>query len=286
MPVRIILTFIMLCLIWGSTWMGIKIGLADAPPLTAAGIRFALAVAILYSIIRFKRYPLPDSFSKMLKLAYPGLYIYAGSYAFVYLAEQYISSALTAVLFASFPLFVAFLSIWMLKMERLDLPAWCGLGLGFLGVVVISYDSFQSSRHLFLGTLLALAGSLSASYGTLLHKKYFSTDNVVVSAAVQMTLGLIPLAVLSVVFERWADFSVTVASVGSIIYLAVFGTVIAFVAYYWLLSHSKAVHVSLIAFITPVIAIFIGLLFGESLTLQTIVGAAMILTGVFLVARK
>jgi drug/metabolite transporter (DMT)-like permease len=280
------LTFAMLCLIWGSTWMAIKIGLADTPPLSGASVRFALAVAILCAIVRIKRYRLPDGFGPKLRLAYPGLYIYTGCYALVYLAEQYISSALTAVLFASFPLFVAFLSIWMLQAECLNSAGWFGLGLGFVGVVVISYDSFQSSPYLFTGTLMALGGSFSAAYGILIQKKHFSRENVLVATFVQMALGLLPLVALSFVFNQWNAFAVTAASVGSILYLAILGTVIAFVGYYWLLSHTEAVTVSLIAFITPVIAILIGILFGESLAIRTIVGTVMILAGVVLVMRR
>ena len=280
------LTFALLCLIWGSTWMAIKIGLADAPPLSGASVRFALAVVILYIVVRIKRHSLPAEFGQKLRLAYPGLYIYSGSYALIYLGEQYISSALTAVLFASYPLFVAILAIWMLKTERLDMSGWLGMAIGFAGVVVISYDSFQSSQHLFAGTLLALGGSLSAAYGILIQKKHFSRENVLVATFVQMSLGLLPLVALSFAFKQWNAFAVTAASIGSIIYLAIFGTVIAFVGYYWLLSHTKAVTVSLIAFVTPVIAILIGILFGESLATQTVVGTIMILAGVVLVVRR
>jgi drug/metabolite transporter (DMT)-like permease len=266
--------------------MAIKIGLTDAPPFSGASVRFALAVVILYAIVRLKRYRLPDGFGPKLRLAYPGLYIFTGCYALVYLAEQYISSALTAVLFASYPLFVAVLAVWMLKAERLNVSGWLGLALGFAGVVVISYDSFQSSHHLFTGSLLALGGSLSSAYGILIQKKHFSGENVLVSTFVQMTFGLIPLVILAFLFEQQSKFFLTAASIGSILYLAIFGTVIAFVGYYWLLSHTKAVTVSLIAFVTPVIAILIGILFGESLAIRTVVGTVMILSGVVLVIRR
>ncbi len=266
--------------------MGIKIGLSDAPPLYAASLRFALAVAILYAIILLKRYSFPKDVWETLKLAYPGLYMYGASYALIYFAEQYISSALTSVLFTSFPLFVAFLSIWMLKAERLRWAAWLGLGLGFFGIVVISYDSFQASGNLFLGSILTLGGSLMAAYGMLIHKKHFAGQNIVVAATVQMTLGGIPLLAAALLFERWSHFSLTPASVGSILYLAIIGTVIAFVAYYWLLSHTKAIIVSLIAFITPIVAVVLGFFWGESLPICTLAGTIMILTGILLVVRR
>ena len=150
-----IFVFILLCLIWGSTWMAIKLGLSDAPPLYAAGIRFVLAVSILYAIVFSKKYRLPNTLRGFLRLGYPGLYMFGASYALIYFAEQHISSALTSVLFAAYPLMIAFLSIWVLSHEKIRPAGWLGLALGFVGIVVISYDSLQTSSDIFLGTFSA-----------------------------------------------------------------------------------------------------------------------------------
>jgi drug/metabolite transporter (DMT)-like permease len=266
--------------------MAIKIGLTDAPPLYAAAIRFIIAVTILYSIITAKDYPLPSGFAGFLKLGYPGIYMFGASYALVYFAEKYITSALTAVLFASFPIFVAFLSVWMLPSEKLSTRGWLGLVLGFAGIVVISYDSLQISRHIFLGTMLALGGSFAAAYGMLIHKKKFSQVNIFVATCVQMTIGGIPLVLAALAFEHPDRFTISYASVGSILYLAIMGTVVAFLGYYWLLKHIKAVQASLIAFITPLVAILIGVVFfTEALTVPIVIGTAMILSGILLVNR-
>ena len=279
--------YIILCLIWGSTWMAIKIGLSQAPPLYAASIRFVLAVAILTVIVRLKRLRYPRGLKDFLRLGYPGIYMYCGSYALVYFAEQHINSAMAAVLFGAYPFFVALLSNSLLKSETIRGKAWLGLALGFLGVVVISYDSLQTSGDLFIGTLLAVAGAAAAAYGLVIHKKRFGDQNIFVAANVQMLVGGALLVIGAVLFEDWHDFVVSPESIGSILYLAVFGTVIAFLGYYWLLSHSKAVTVSLIAFITPVVAILIGVLFfKETLSTLIFLGAAMILGGIALVVRR
>ncbi len=267
--------------------MAIKVGLADAPPLWNLTFRFILAISILHAIVLARRLAYPSTWQAAVRLAHPGIYMYCGSYALVYFAELHISSALTAVLFASFPLFVAILSLRMLKVERLPAGGWSGLILGFLGIVVISYDSLQSPGHVFLGTMLALGGAFSAAYGVLIHKRDFSSENIFVAVALQMTLGGIPLTFGALLFEDLSDFAVTAASVGSILYLATLGTVVTFVSYYWLLARLRVVVVSLIAFITPLVAIFIGAgLFGEELGLRTALGTAMILVGVLLVIRK
>jgi drug/metabolite transporter (DMT)-like permease len=279
--------FFLLCVIWGSTWMAIKIGLSQAPPLYAASIRFVIAVLILTLIVRLRKLKYPKGFRNFLALGYPGIFMYCGSYAFVYFAERHISSAMTAVLFGAFPFFVALLSHSQLKAETIRGKAWIGLAFGFLGVALISYDSLQTSGQLFEGTLLTIAGALAAAYGLIVHKKKFGDVNIYVAANVQMLVGGVLLVLGALLFEDWRDFKVSPESVGSILYLAVFGTVVAFLGYYWLLTHTKAVTVSLIAFITPVVAILIGVLFfGESLSAMIFLGAAMILSGIVLVVRR
>lgn len=281
------MVFIVLCLIWGSTWMAIKIGLTSAPPLWGASIRFMIAIAILYGIIIIKKYKIPKKIKDLMRIGYPGLFAYGISYALIYLAEQYINSAMTAVLFASFPLFVALISLKLLKDEKVNPIAWGGLVLGFLGIVVISYDSLQTSQFMFLGAMLALASSFSASYSTVLIRLSIKGKNIVVAMAIQMTLGLIPLLLAAIIFEDIHDFQMVAETIWSILYLAILGTVIAFFGYYWLLARAKAVVVSLITFVAPIISILIGVVgFSETLSNGVILGGLMILLSVLMVIKK
>jgi len=281
------LVYIVLCLIWGSTWLAIKIGLSQAPPFTTAALRFVLATVTLSIICSLRKCSYPRDLKTLLRLAYPGFYMYGLSYALVYVAEQYVYSAAAAVLFASYPFFVAALSWWMYRTERLNLLAWIGMGLGFLGVVVISYDSLQTSGDLFLGTVLMVGAALLGAYGIVLHKHRFNHVDIVVAANVQMIFGGLFLVAGALVFEDWSDFNVTIEAVGSIVYLSLAGSVIAFLGYYWLLKRIRLTTVSLIAFITPFVAILIGAgLAEEALSLPTLVGGTMILGGVLLVVRK
>lgn len=169
--------------------------------MTAAALRFMVAIIILHSLVLIKRYSYPKGFGKILRLAYPGLYMCGLSYAMIYTAEQYIASALTSVLFASFPLFVALLSLRILRTEHLSKITWLGLAAGFMRIVVISYDSLQISGQLFLGSVLDLGGLATAAYGMLLHKKHFAQENILVSATIQMILGGIPLILWALAFD-------------------------------------------------------------------------------------
>lgn len=283
----VILIYALLCLIWGSTWLAIKIGLVDAPPLFTASFRFILASAILTAIGYAKRYDYPSSIRDAVRLAHPGMYMYGISYALVYTAEQYISSALTAILFGSFPFFVALITRWRLSHEKLHRLGWAGLAIGFTGVVLISYDSKMASDELFLGSMLTLTAAFAAAWGMIIHKRYFLSANIVVAANLQMILGAVLLLLSALLFEDFGSFVVSIESVGSIIYLALIGSVTAFIGYYWLMRKLSAVAVSSIAFVTPLVAVFFGLVFGgESLSRLTVFGAILILSGLVLILRR
>jgi drug/metabolite transporter (DMT)-like permease len=282
-----VLLYILLCLLWGSTWLAIKIGLSAAPPFTTAALRFLLAMAVLTLISTARGYRYPTEFKTILRLGYPGVFMYGISYALVYFAEQYINSATTAVLFGAFPFFVAALSWLMYRTEKLSPLGWLGMVIGFAGVVVISYDSLQVSSGLFIGSILAIAAPLAAAYGIVIHKHHFSQLNIVVSVNIQMAFGGLFLILGALLFESWSQFNVSVESIGSIIYLGLFGTVATFLSYYYLIARIPVTTVSLIAFITPLVAILIGVLVAnEALTPLIIIGTILILSGVLLVMKK
>ena len=275
--------YILLCLIWGSTWLAIKIGVSQAPPFYAAGLRFVVAVALLSAIALVRGYRYPRSLTRILALGYPGIFMYGASYALVYLAERDINSGTTAVLFAAFPFFVAALAWLMYRSERLGWLGWAGMMIGFAGVVLISYDSVQISAQVFTSSLLAIGAPLVSAYGIVIHKHRFASENIVVAANIQMIFGGVLLLAAALIFESWGQIQWTGASVGSILFLAVFGTVVAFLGYYWLVARLPVTTVSLVAFITPLIAVLIGIAAAEeTFTAATVAGAALTLAGVLL----
>jgi len=283
----IYLVYALLCLIWGSTWVVIKIGLDDAPPFWLAAFRFIIGALVMILVARFRGDRLPKRFSELRKLAFPGIFIYGGSYLLVYWSEVYVDSSLTAVLYSSLPFFVAGFSIAIIPAEKLKLTGWVGLLLGFLGLLFIFHDSFNRSELIFKGSLLALGGAAGSAFGTVYIKAYLKEYSITLLSAVQMTVGALIILTAAVIFEPISDFKVTAKSVLSISYLAVFGTIGAFLGYYWLLKKIKAIHVSLIAFVTPLVALGFGnLIRGEAFSPTTGLGTALILGGILLVVRK
>lgn len=281
------LIYIFLCLVWGSTWLAIKIGLDDSPPLWSAGIRFLIAGLILLIINRIRKISYPGSFKEIVRIALPGLIIYSFPYMLVYHAEQYISSALTAVLFASFPFFIAGFSMFMLKSEKPNIYAWVGLAVGFSGVVVVFYDSLVTSEFVFLGAVLIVVSSAMSAMGTMVLRVWYNDLDFTMMLCLQILAGALVTILAAMVFEPISAFKITFQSVGALLYLAVFGSVLAFAGYYWLLKKIKVISLSLIAFITPIIAIGLGYyLLGETFSAFTAMGSALILGGIVLVVKK
>ncbi len=281
------LIYIFLCLIWGSTWLAIKLGLDDAPPLWSAGIRFLIAGLILIIINWFRKVTYPKSIKEIVRISLPGLIIYAFPYMMVYHAEQHISSALTAVLFASFPFFVAGYSIFLLKSEKPNIYAWLGLLIGFSGVVVVFYDSLVTSEFIFLGAVLVVLSAAMSALGTMVLRVWYNNEDFTLMVCLQTLAGAVMTIAAAIIFEPISLFKITFQSVGALLYLTVFGSVLAFTGYYWLLKKIKVISLSLIAFITPIIAIGLGyLLLSETLSAFTAFGSVLILGGIILVIKK
>ena len=279
--------YTVLCLIWGSTWLAIKIGLEDSPPFWSAGIRFAIASVIIILANRFRTCEYPKNMKEIAHVALPGLFMYGLSYMFVYWAEVHISSSLTAFLFASFPFFVAGFSIVMLKEERLNMIGWIGLIIGFIGIIFVFYDSLAQSRFMFWGVLMVVLGAAVAAFGSVYIRAYLRKYDVAVLAEIQMPAGAALIIIMALIFEPVSAFKITFNSVTALIYLAVFGSVIAFLGYYWLLKKMEAIKVAQIAFITPFVAFALGYFVRyETFNLFTIIGSLLIIIGVIMVVRK
>lgn len=280
-------TYILLCLIWGSTWLAIKLGLDDSPPLWSAGIRFLIAGLILIIINRVRKVSYPKSVREIVRISIPGLIIYAFPYMMVYHGEQYISSSLTAVLFASFPFFIAGFSIFMLKSEKPKNYAWLGLFIGFGGVVVVFYDSLVTSEFVFLGAVLIVVASAMSALGTMVLRVWYNDKDFTMMLCLQILAGAVVTILAAIFFEPLSSFNMTSKSIGALLYLAIFGSVVAFSGYYWLLKKITVISLSLIAFITPIIAIALGyFLLSETLSAFTAFGSVLILGGIILVMKK
>ena len=282
------LVWLVLCVIWGSTWLFIKLGLSDLPPLTFAGIRFVIACAILLILIRARRIPLPESRRDWLLLAITGVLSFSLNYGLLFWGEQYISSGLAALLQATIPAFGLVFAHFHLPGERMTWAKTFGVVLGVLGVAVIFSNQLAIAGGRALAGCVALVlSSVFVAYSNVLVKAYGRKLEPAILAAGQMFFGLIPLLLIGIPLEgnpfhfRWSPLALV-----SLFYLAVVGSVIAFLLYYWLVHNMDVTKTMLIALVTPVVAVALGMVvLGEDLSWRTIAGGIMIMAGVRFVTR-
>jgi drug/metabolite transporter (DMT)-like permease len=282
-----LLTYIMLCLIWGSTWLAIKLGLEDAPPLWSAALRFILAAALLYAINYIAKQRYPIGWRNKWRAAWPGIFTFFGSYALTYMGENHISSALAAILFAVFPFFIMALMPLMVKTERVGIRSLIGAVVGFAGVVIIFAEPVQIGSNALIGMIFLILSPICGAFGSVSVKAYLHDEPVFPMITLQMTVGAVLLTLTAFVFEPFSDFKFTTTSVGAIVVLAIFGSIITFGGYYWLFKRVRLVTMSMVALITPVVAMFVGYIFlKEELTVGNYIGAAFVLLGVAIVNIK
>ncbi len=273
--------YILICLIWGSTWLVIKIGLVGIPPFLAAGLRFLLSTAIVGAVLAGRRRRIRLTRDDKICIVSLGVLVFWLDYACVYWAELYISSGLTAVLFSTMPLMTALLSAFWTRSETLSSRKIVGILIGIAGTTVLFWPSEQPGVMASLGMLSVLAGSLCASINLVTLKKHAAQSDPWVLNFFGMGLGAACLLVMSALAESRAPVRWTRENVLAIVYLAVFGSVVAFSAYYYLLKRLEATVVSLSTLIIPIVALALGRTFlNETVNPTAILGIAMVLGGV------
>ena len=284
-----VLVWIILCLIWGSTWIFIKIGLEDLPPIGFAAARFVLAVVILFFVIRFQNIPIPRTLREWKLIAFTGILQFSINYSTVFWSEQYISSGLAAVLQAMITVFGLLLAWIYLPNEKITGLKIFAVLLGIAGVAVIFIDQLRVDNLLaFAGCVAIVVGAFAAAQASILVKAKGGGFHPAALVFGQMICGLPPLLLFSFVREGSPfEFHWTWRAVFCVIYLTVVGTVAAFWLYYWLLGKIESTKAMMISLVTPLIAVVIGAVFlGERLPAQTLFGGLLIVAGIGLIVFR
>jgi drug/metabolite transporter (DMT)-like permease len=283
------LVWLILSFIWGSTWLFIKIGLADLPPLTFAGIRFVIAASILFSIIAIRRVRLPRSSGDWKLLALTGVLSFSLNYGLIFWGEQYITSGLASLLQATIPAFGLIAAHLYLPTERMTVAKVGGVLLGIAGVgVIFSNQLSVAGNRALAGSIAVVLSSIFVAYSNVLVKAHATNLDPAVIAAVQMLFGIVPLLGVGIPMEgNPLHFHWTTMAFVSLFYLAIVGSVIAFLLYYWLMHNMDVTKTMLIALVTPVFAVTLGiLLLDERLTWRSLLGGTMIISGIGLIVWR
>jgi drug/metabolite transporter (DMT)-like permease len=272
--------YALLVLVWSSTWVAIKFGLEDCPPLLGAGLRFGAAGLLLLAIAVLRRSPLRTDWRLAGVLA---LFPFALAYGLVYWGEQSIPSGLAAVLFGALPLYTALLGSVVLPDAPLRRHVVAGIAVAIAGLALAFAETAGSALA---GTAALALAPVAGSVGAVSIKRRGGRPDAVVLNGWGMLGGGVALLCASALSERWAGARWTAESLASIAYLAVIGSALAFVAMTVLLLHVSAQSVSFIYLLLPFGALAFGAaLYGEALSARAVAGAALVSLGL-LVARR
>jgi len=284
-----IIVWLVLCLIWGTTWFFIKIGLEDLPPISFAAARFILAVLILAFVIFIRKIPLPKTKGEWKLIALTGVLQFSINYSLVFWSEQYISSGLAAVLQAMISVFGLALAWFHLPDEQITRLKVFAVLLGIGGVATIFIEQLQiNSLWAFIGCVAIVIGAYAAAHASILIKTYGGNIHPASLVFAQMSCGLLPIILYALIKEgNPLNFNWSWKAVISVIYLTIFGTIAAFWLYYWLLKKVESTKAMMISLVTPLIAVTVGAVFlNEKLPPQTLLGGILILASIGLIVFR
>ena len=292
---KILLAFAIIYFVWGSTFLAIRVGIREVPPLILAAIRFSIAGLALYAWISARGEKQPTA-REWRSASLLGLIIFVFAYGLLFWSEQRVPSGVAAVMLATIPVFMALSEIIFLRTQRLTLRLVVALLIGIFGVAVLMAHSLNLGGAPVdkLGALALIFASISWSIASIFSRKLPLPPSKLMSSAAQMLTGGVLLTILAAALGEFHNFHPAVVSRAvwlSLLYLIVAGSIIGFTAYVWLLHHESPTKVGTYAYVNPIVAVLVGyFLGGEELTTRTILGSLCILVSVIVIttmpARK
>jgi len=283
LAVKVFLAYAAMCLIWGSTWMAIRIGLESLTPFFSAGVRFSVASIIIFALMKIKNIELQTDKESMRLYLLMGFFSFVIPFGLVYWAEQFVPSGMAAVLFAVYPFWVVIFSFFRMPDDLIGFYKIFGTVLGFIGIVIIFSDSFaRDITNYLIGMFAVVLSGIMQAWIAVSIKKFGHHLHPLSMNFIPMVIAGISMIAIGFAAEDLSGISFNESAILSILYLAAFGSVITFTTFYWLIKRINLVILSLLAFITPIVALILGFIFyNEALSARHFVGAALVLTGVF-----
>jgi drug/metabolite transporter (DMT)-like permease len=286
LKIRMVLAFFAIYFLWGTTFLAIRIAVEELPPLFAAGARFLIAGVVLFGFMLMKGETKPNArqWRNLLVLC---LLMFVAEYGPLFWAEKYVPSGIVSVLAATIPIITLVLEMLVLGKQTWSVGLAGATVLGFAGVGVLLLPGGQ--QHFPVVPCLAiLCGCTTWSLGSVLSRSMDLPKARPVTSGATMMLGGAILLLLSAGFgEMHSVPHISLRGAMALLYLIVFGSLLAFTAFVWLLAHMPATRVASHAYVNPIVAVALGyFLAGEPVTMRTLGGTALVLISVFLILRK
>ena len=284
------LAFVTVCLIWGTTYLAIRVALETVPVLLVAGLRWMTAGVLLCGILLAmgRRLPPLRMWGPLILL---GVLMNVMGNGFVVFAQQYVASGLTAVMIATTPFWSALLERLLPNGERFSTRALIGLAIGFAGIVILVWPEMSqggASGRAFVGGVIAIQlACIGWVIGTSYARRHELGNDPFPSTALQMVFSGVMLLLAATVRGDWAELTLTPRTLAAMAYLSVAGSLVAYSAYIYAIQHLRLSLVSLYAYINPIIAVALGtMLLGEPLSPRILLAALLVLAGTWIVGRK
>jgi drug/metabolite transporter (DMT)-like permease len=282
---RMVLAFFAIYILWGTTFLAIRIAVEEMPPLFAAGTRFFIAGVVLYCFMRF-RGQVPPTSAQWRNLVVMALLMFVAEYGPLFWAEKYVPSGIASVLAATIPILTMILEVFILRQQRFRSMFLLSTLLGFAGVAILLLHGGSQSFGL-VPCFAILAGCTTWSLGSVLTRAMDLPKSRPLTAGASMMLGGAALLVISALLGEMHPIPhITSRGAMALLYLIVFGSLLAFTAYVWLLAHLPASRVASFAYVNPIVAVALGYVAaGEQVTSRTLAGTVFVLVSVFLILR-
>ena len=283
---KALIAYLLVCTVWGSTYLAIRIGVMELPPLLFAGVRFLIAGLILAGIVLATGDRLPRRLRDWMIHAVTGLFLLLGGNAVVVWAEQWVESGPASVFIAAVPLWAAFFdALWPGGTAVFTWRVGVGLALGFLGSALLAgVTPGQLMSTDLAGPIALTLASASWAFGTVYSKRNPTETSPYAASAVQMIAGGAVITLLGLVLGEAGRWQWSPSGIGSLAYLVVFGSIVGFTAYAYALRHASATVVGTYAYVNPVVAVLLGwLVLREAITARTIGAMVLILGAVLMI---
>ncbi len=276
--------YVSLCLIWGTTWLGIRMVVRDVPPFEALALRLLAAGVLLLGMALVQKRRWPTDGAEWNAILILTLTIMAVPYALLFWAEQYVTSSMSAVLYSASPLAVSLITPAMMH-RKVPRRAVYAMVMAFGGILILFYKNPSTNRMVILGGAAVLASMLLTSWSIVYAKQRLHDVDSVVATGLQSLLGSIVLLWATWALEAHRHAVWTRTAMIGLAYLTILGSATAFVIYYWLLKKLQPYQISTISLIIPLVAVLAGLLAGEPIPLLMLLAVLVVLGSVGSVLR-
>jgi drug/metabolite transporter (DMT)-like permease len=272
------------CFFWGSTYLAIRVGVQDSPPLLFAGIRFIIAGALMLSFCKLKGYALPREKPHITNMAITGLLMLLCGNGLVVFAEQWVSSGIASLIIATVPLFMAIIEFFFLRTVKMDMKAISGLLLGFGGVAYLVLGNSETAAIDLKGLVVLMLASLFWAAGSVYSKLIKFKGHIFANIGTQMFAGGIGLVLVSLIKGEFSELHFTQNSLLALLYLIVFGSFVGYSCYIYILQKWPAAKAGTYAYVNPIVAIMLGaLLLREQISISVVVSMVVVILGIILV---